>query len=96
MTSIGVVPRGSTLLEQRYPRFKGSNLLSFDILVHALSLQPTRARTFSSTCSFGLSGFEWSDNEVVKLGQDICWKKVDLQFNLLGALQCVSVIDIQI
>ena len=40
--------------------------------------------------SFGLGSFEWLDNEVVKLGQDICWKKVDLEFNLLGVLKYIS------
>jgi len=96
MTSIGIVCRGGTLLEQRYPRFKGSNLLGFNIFVHALSLQPARARTFSSTRSFGLGSFEWSDDEVVEFGQDIRWQKVDLEFNLLGALQCISVVGMGI
>ena len=96
MTSIGVVCRGGTLLEQRYPRFKGSNLLGLNILVHALSLQTARARTFSSARSFGLGSFEWSDDEVVEFGQDIRWQKVDLEFNLLGALQCISVVGMVI
>lgn len=96
MTSIGVVCRGGTLLEQRNPRFKGSNLLGLNILVHALSLQTARARTFSSARSFGLGSFEWSDDEVVEFGQDIRWQKVDLEFNLLGALQCISVVGMVI
>ena len=93
MTSIGVVCRRGTLLEQRYPCFKCSDLLGFDVFVHALSLQPARTRTFSSTRPFGLGSFEWSDDEVVKLGQDVRWKQVDLELNLLSALQRASVAD---
>jgi len=85
MTSVPVV-RCGVLLEQRYPRFEGSNLLSLHILVHTLSLQPTRAGALSGARSFGLSGFEWSDDKVVELGQDVGRKKVDLEFDLLSAL----------
>lgn len=87
MTGITVVRCGGTLLEQGHPRFEGSDLLSFDILIHALSLQPTRARTFASARSLRLSSFERSDDEVVKFGQNVSWKKVDLELNLLGALR---------
>ena len=90
MTTIAVVRCGSTLLKQGHPRFKGSDLLSLYILVHALSLQSARPRTFTSTRSFGLGSLEWSNYEVVKLGQDVGWKKVNLQFNLLSTLKTIE------
>ena len=73
-------------LEQRHPCFEGSNLLGHYIIVYAPSLQPTRAGAPSSARSFGLSGFEWLNDGVVKFGQDVGRKRVDLEFDLLGAL----------
>ena len=87
MTRIVVVRCGSTILEQRHPRFEGSELLCIDILVRDLSLRPTGIRTFAGTRSFGLGSLRWSDDEVVKFCQDVHRKKVDLEFNLLGALR---------
>ena len=67
MTSIAVVRRGNALLEQRHPRFEGSDL-SLHVLVHAISLQPARASTFSGTRPFGLSSLERSYDGIVELG----------------------------
>ena len=78
MASITIARRGSALLKQGHPRFEGSDLLGFHVLVHALSLQPARASTFPSTRPFGLSGFERSDDEIVQLRQDVSRKEVDL------------------
>ena len=86
MTNVSVVRCPGVLLKQRYPRFEGPNLLSLHILVHALSLQPTGTGALSSTRSFGLSGFEWTDDKVVKLGQDVCRQEINLELDLLGTL----------
>jgi len=76
---------GAPFLEQHHPCFEGSNLLGLYIIVYAPSLQPTRAGAPSSVCSVGLSGFEWPNHKVVKLGQGVGRKMVDLEFDL-GAL----------
>ena len=86
MTSVAIVRCGITLLEQDNPRFEGSYLLDLYILVHTLSFKPTRPCAFASSRSFGSGGFEWSDNKVVELDQNIRWEEVDLEFNLLNAL----------
>ena len=87
MTGVAIARRGGALLEQRDPRFQGSDLLGFHILIHALSFQSTRSGAFASARSLWLSGLERSDDKVVKLYQYIGWKEVDLELDLFGALQ---------
>ena len=87
MTGIAIARCGGALLEQRDPRFQGSDLLGLHILIHALSFQPTRSGAFASARSFWLGGFERSDDEVIELYQHVGWKEVDLELDLFGALQ---------
>jgi hypothetical protein len=87
VTSVTVACCGGTLLEQRNPRFESFDLLSLHVFVHALSFQPARPSAFTSPWSFWLSGFERSNDKVVKLYQHIGRKKVDLELDLFGALQ---------
>jgi len=73
-------------LEQRYPRFEGSDLLGLYIIIYALLPQPIRVGVPSNGPLFGLSGFEWSDDKVVELGHDVNRKKFDPDLDLLGTL----------
>ena len=77
---------GGMLVEQAHLRLQPPDLRLLDILVHALALEATRTSTLACTRLLRRGRLHRSDDEVVELREDVGWKSIDLELDLLLAL----------
>jgi hypothetical protein len=73
-TSCGNRRTTGAFVEESHTFFQLSDLLSFDILVHTLSLKPTSASAFARPTALGRRLPCWTDDKIVELGQDRRWQ----------------------
>ena len=78
--------RAGTLLEQCHPLLEDANLLRLDVLIHALPLETAGARALARPATLGRRLAHGPDDEVVQLREDRGGECIDLEFDLLRAL----------